>query len=1281
GKMRNGDTSGSYRKPSWNMELTTNTPDATTCGRCHGMPPAAGTTASVHAPYTLVSDCTTCHTTVVDATGKIRNKKLHMDGKLQAPGAPCNSCHSAKSNDAYFAGASAHKFHIYTSMKWADYQDATETELYKRSSQAPVADTYKFKCGVCHDSTGGRGSHMAGNVSTNQTAEVHFGYYTTAGKTGVYVADTAVLAGTDTKGSRTWTAGSTTAGTSCMTTYCHSNGQDGANFVSGLPVSWATVNRTATPARCSLCHGGARGTANPMNTGKHNRHMNNWTTQGASLQKCTACHAGTVSNNTVVLPASVRHVNKQKNYSGVYAGDNYDPTTKTCTVFYCHSDSKGRFVNPGSWTAGQGPKNCDGCHGRSADGLQSSTNGKGYPNYTSTGIGTLRANSHPKHVAQLGINDTRGCATCHRSTIDRNNANRQHPLSSNHLDGNKSMDIKADWTAGVSFTYNTGTKTCSSASCHKSGKIFVQQFANVQWGDTGNCRMCHGGRASAYGGYSASRSGFNLSTTHKQHLKYPATNINCNICHYKTAKDAASFHILSGALKHNNNKREVRFAPSLAYGGYTAFKSWSSAEVPPATNTKVCANTACHGGVTRNSWQKTMYNNDNTCVHCHGVAGTSNTLPNTKENRKNFAPGWKGTGISTDGISSTMNIRVGSHFKHLSSAYMKTRNCNECHRVPDEPFTGTHMATPRYNSQTLNFDQASSAKWSGVTLANVVYTFNGYTAGTAIKAATCSSIYCHGNRLKNSDPGGVNTLRKPYWNYSAMVNYSNPGVACGRCHGNPPASVTASHNGKAATISCVQCHAAVVDATGKIVNKALHINGTIQVAAGDCMNCHNARIGTVVPRAAVVGQTLGTEGDDFVRKSRHVSQSGSTTPIVTNYDCILCHAEGDITSSGTTYKTASANHGGDSGTTTVDLRNVDTAGGNGIAVAWPGKRLAGFTATSTQRDGMDNFCLGCHDSNGASAIAVNNTNNGMLIDSQTTVTRSGASVAASLRPFNTNDNLTNGWDSVSLATFRQTTYGRVLNVRDQFNTINATGTAGYASHHNLNQYAKRYSAANTTYWPATLWTPSATTKDGAALGENVGLHCSDCHLNEANAHGSTNTPYMLQTINGTDATWTDGQNLGTGTIVCFRCHNVQSYTAGGTNNISRMPHDNGDSGNFGDTHTPFPIVCLNCHGGYSKTASKGLGAIHGTNDTWGQGTDPDGAGGTQVKRYRFLNGGSGRYFYPMTNLGTVNWETNTQYACYTIAAADTWGDCVKHTTGYASSGKAASSTRNRLLNY
>ena len=104
------------------------------------------------------------------------------------------------------------------------------------------------------------------------------------------------------------------------------------------------------------------------------------------------------------------------------------------------------------------------------------------------------------------------------------------------------------------------------------------------------------------------------------------------------------------------------------------------------------------------------------------------------------------------------------------------------------------------------------------------------------------------------------------------------------------------------------------------------------------------------------------------------------------------------------------------------------------------------------------------------------------------------------------------------------------------------------------------------------------------------------------------------------------------------------------------------------------IVCLNCHGGYTESTNTGLGAIHGNNDTYTT------AGGT-TKRYRFMSGAAGRYFYPTASLGGApNWTTSTDYGCYTVTAADSWGGCVKHASGTLGSTKNAT-RRTRALAY
>lgn len=862
------------------------------------------------------------------------------------------------------------------------------------------------------------------------------------------------------------------------------------------------------------------------------------------------------------------------------------------------------------------------------------------------------------------------CTKCHPSASYTNS----HQSGYKNITGSSLPG--SSYSAGKKIA-NTNTPAfgnCNNIYCHSTGRATGMgqvQYSSVRWGGTETCLGCHGGRSTT-SPYNPARSvgNFTLSTSHSQHLKYPVANVNCQICHSKTATNATTLKDYTGVKRHANGVRDVTFT-GLTYGNYTAYKSTEAGSIG---NTKKCNNTSCHGGTTRAAWSSTAQNIDNTCVHCHGTAGTVAGLAVTGTNRYNlrfFAPGWpknsQGTasaGISTDGITINTNDRVGAHFVHLSSAYTKNIKCNECHAVPSTPFEGTHMATTaRYNSQTLTFAQASTAIKNTTTTAKV--------DGTPTAAATCTTTYCHGSNMPKGDTSG--SARSPAWDNATLMTGS-PGADCGTCHGNPPTAGTTAttHSGKTATTSCSGCHGSVVDSTGKIINKDLHINGTVQATAGDCMGCHNAQTGSSpTKRAAIVGGTAGSEGDDFIRKSRHVS-NGTTTSIVTNLDCIICHAEGDTTSTSTTPKTNSTYHGGDGGNKTVDLRDVDSTNGATVKVAWPGTRLTAtngaFTATATQRDSMDSFCMGCHDSNGSSQIAVNGTNTGMVLGTAAVSALARGTTTANFRPFNTNDTLANANDTLSTL---RATFNKVLNVKDQFNSGNATGSA-WASHHNLNQFTKRYTSRNTTAWGNTAWV-NTTTKDGVNLqtaGETAGLHCSDCHLNEVNAHGSRSTWYMLMDKNGADTAWT---NSMTGTMVCFKCHSNTDYGAAGTG--SRFTHSGGDINNFGGTGENYMnIVCLNCHGGYTESTSTGFGAIHGNNDTYTT------AGGT-TKRYRFMSGAAGRYFYPTASLGGApNWTTSTDYGCYTVTAADSWGGCTKHAGGALGSSKNAT-RRTRALDY
>lgn len=476
--------------------------------------------------------------------------------------------------------------------------------------------------------------------------------------------------------------------------------------------------------------------------------------------------------------------------------------------------------------------------------------------------------SHARHAGYSTAASKRqykySCDKCHPSSSYTNS----HQSGFKNITGSSLPGNRYSWGKKIPNTNSPTFGSCSNIYCHSNGRGALMgqaQYSSSKWGGQETCLGCHGGR-STVSPYRPARSvgNFTLSTTHSQHLKYPAANINCQMCHSKTVTDAYTLKSYTGVVRHNNGVRDVTFASSVTYGTYTSYKSQ---ETGSNGTSRTCNNVSCHGGKTRSAWSASTTNNNNTCAHCHGIATTTSGT-----DLRAFAPGFRKVGTSTDQLVSSNDIRVGSHFKHLSSVYMKNVKCNECHTVPVNVFDGTHMgATSRYNSQTLTFGLASTAVWNGAAGTQLA-AFAGYTAGTASKAATCSSVYCHGNRLKNGDANG--TYRKPYWNYSAMINYTAPAtVVCSRCHGYPPTS-----NSHTTSTACSTCHTNVSAADNKtFYDKSLHINRIVE-AKSDCNLCHKYDVTGTNP-------WLNTSGTDLTHY-KHItfikSRIGYGTLTVTN---------------------------------------------------------------------------------------------------------------------------------------------------------------------------------------------------------------------------------------------------------------------------------------------------------------------------------------------------------------------------------------------------------------
>jgi hypothetical protein len=399
-------------------------------------------------------------------------------------------------------------------------------------------------------------------------------------------------------------------------------------------------------------------------------------------------------------------------------------------------------------------------------------------------------------------------------------------------------------------------------------------------------------------------------------------------------------------------------------------------------------------------------------------------------------------------------------------------------------------------------------------------------------------------------------------------------------------------------------------------------------------------------------------GSDFTQASRHVF---GVTP--DNWDCIVCHKEGDETAAaaGNASYNASLHPLGND---IVDLRNVDNASGAG----WTWDKYDGVCAngsydnitdctdnsstwtwnTDQMLTDMDTFCMSCHDPDGASDIAVNNGGTAIVLGDGA-CTGSGELACTpfndALRTSNTKggtgiiDDNTDGIPDSHERT-------EVLDVWTQFDPNNP-------SHHAVRGRAYSTHDAN---WGDATWVDREL-KDGTMLitdsiYESAQMHCADCHTVDYNAHGGANG-FMLQasSIDGT----------------CILCHNTNVYLnpAKGTT-ASRWDH-NQDAGVWNDTKWVklgeydgnAGSACLNCHGGDPLT--DGLGGIHGlpydaAACEGSPGTsNPDCDPKSGEPRYRFQGG-----TYMSHQPGSWTQGGTGTSTCYFAASDNPWSDCTQH---------------------
>ena len=389
---------------------------------------------------------------------------------------------------------------------------------------------------------------------------------------------------------------------------------------------------------------------------------------------------------------------------------------------------------------------------------------------------------------------------------------------------------------------------------------------------------------------------------------------------------------------------------------------------------------------------------------------------------------------------------------------------------------------------------------------------------------------------------------------SAVVKVSNAQVvanqSCNSCHSAQPKM--AQHDLTIA-IDCTTCHTPTPHSPG-----------------ASCVGCHSVdQNSTEVANAGVRAVT-----GEFSKWSHHV-----TGVALNDAHCAACHLEGKVDAKGKISVDTAKHLVGD----IINLRNADTD----ADMQWD--------PAAANHSTMDNFCMSCHDANGATSA--------MSLQIQAFINNNGLAAAGKTaspsNPFG--DTISNRYDKMQRPA--------VVDAKSQFAT-------GNASHHAVlgPKYSGRTRVAGSRQIldpeafdnnsSATLWGKRSTIYDNinaktgapmpfeafnhlyvpledaggeaaprtgdAELGDDSTLHCGDCHTvgqfkpnatvnakgvavaTVIGAHGSNNE-YLLRNTTGTDERHSQVAysknaagnyiyaNANTAALVCYNCHTFERY--------------------------------------------------------------------------------------------------------------------------------------------
>jgi len=395
----------------------------------------------------------------------------------------------------------------------------------------------------------------------------------------------------------------------------------------------------------------------------------------------------------------------------------------------------------------------------------------------------------------------------------------------------------------------------------------------------------------------------------------------------------------------------------------------------------------------------------------------------------------------------------------------------------------------------------------------------GSTIGNAGLVSESTCRVCHSSTIDpvsqtnvvqdfvGTPANGVNPAIPPSIHF--QLPDGNPGVGCQGCHGggaqhngigpipfpNPLAAnrcdAAECHNNKipagivstdfAQTGQCGGCHNSVGIHSIKFTDPALY---------NDCVGCHSVEQTHPTPNV-VKDNNSGVRAVtlEFGKWSHHV-----TGVNLQNAHCAACHMEGTVRNGAIVVDRTY--HMADNKT---HLRNADTD----ADMQWD--------PAAPNHSTMDNFCMSCHDANGA-------------ISAQSAAIRAvmipaAGKTASALNPFG--DTISNRYDKMQRPA--------VVDASSQFNTTNN-------SHHGVK--GPRYSGRTRLAAPRRIASPATFANNSSALLQGVRSTMFDA--------GNLNQLYEpLENAGGEAFPRTGAQTLGDdSTLHCGDCHTVGQWTPG-----------------------------------------------------------------------------------------------------------------------------------------